>query len=179
MKKINFSDKYQLTQAVLEGKKTMTRRPVRGAVPLGNWAETVSYSPYKVGEIVAVAQRYRDIMGERGEYGVSPLVAKAGYLNKMFVKAELMPHRIMITDVRIERVRSISSEECLLEGVERDNKGYYFVGKHSLSVGRGFAQTSIFPNPRKAFAALIDKTSGKGTWEKNPYVWVYSFKLIK
>lgn len=33
--------------------------------------------------------------------------------------------------------------------------------------------------PREAFAALIDKVSGKGTWESNPYVWAYEFELMK
>lgn len=33
--------------------------------------------------------------------------------------------------------------------------------------------------PEKAFAYLIDKVSGKGTWESNPYVFVYDFELIK
>ena len=36
-----------------------------------------------------------------------------------------------------------------------------------------------FFTPRAAFASLIDKVSGKGTWEENPYVFVYSFQLIK
>lgn len=39
MKKIMFSDKYLLTQAVLNGSKTMTRRVLRDNVPLGNWEE--------------------------------------------------------------------------------------------------------------------------------------------
>ena len=30
----------------------------------------------------------------------------------------------------------------------------------------------------EAFAALIDKVSGKGTWESDPYVFVYEFELI-
>lgn len=30
-----------------------------------------------------------------------------------------------------------------------------------------------------AFAALIDKVSGNGTWERNPWVFAYTFKLIK
>ena len=28
------------------------------------------------------------------------------------------------------------------------------------------------------YSVLIDKISGKGTWESNPYVFVYDFKLI-
>lgn len=33
--------------------------------------------------------------------------------------------------------------------------------------------------PKEAFAALIDKVSSKGTWESNPYVFVYEFELVK
>ena len=36
-----------------------------------------------------------------------------------------------------------------------------------------------YTTPREAYAALIDKLSGKGTWESNPYVFVYDFELIK
>jgi hypothetical protein len=31
--------------------------------------------------------------------------------------------------------------------------------------------------PRKAYAALIDSINGKGTWDRNPYVFVYDFIL--
>ena len=37
MKKILFNDNFCLTQAVLDGTKTMTRRLLRDNVPLGNW----------------------------------------------------------------------------------------------------------------------------------------------
>lgn len=33
--------------------------------------------------------------------------------------------------------------------------------------------------PRKAYAELIDKIIGKGTWALNPWTFVYDFKLIK
>lgn len=32
--------------------------------------------------------------------------------------------------------------------------------------------------PREVYANLIDRISGKGTWESNPYVFVYDFELI-
>lgn len=36
-----------------------------------------------------------------------------------------------------------------------------------------------FNTPRQAFAALIDKVSGRGTWDCNPWVVVYEFELVK
>ena len=32
--------------------------------------------------------------------------------------------------------------------------------------------------PREAFASLIDKVSGRGTWKSNPWVFVYEFEPI-
>lgn len=32
---------------------------------------------------------------------------------------------------------------------------------------------------KKTFSKLIDKVSGKGTWDSNPYVFVYDFELVK
>lgn len=173
MQKIMFNDHYGLTQAVLDGRKTMTRRIVPNGTPLGNWEETENKLRYKTGDVVAVAQRYKKVMEEKGENGVSPLVAKAGYMNKMFVKAKQMPHIIRITDIHIERLQDISDEDCLREGIiegDAEPKLYGFKnGKHYDS----------FFSPREAFAVLIDKVSGKGTWARNPLVFVYEFDLIK
>lgn len=33
--------------------------------------------------------------------------------------------------------------------------------------------------PREAFAALIDKVSGRGTWDSNPWVFAYTYELVK
>lgn len=56
-----FNDKFLLTQAVLRREKTQTRRIVKDGTQLGDFEETMKYAPYKVGEVVAVAQCYLDI----------------------------------------------------------------------------------------------------------------------
>ena len=171
-KKIMFNDKYCLTKAVLSGIKTMTRRVLRGNVPLGNWEETQKHLPYKVGEIVAIAQSYNDIGNPQyDKFGREV----AGNTNKMFVKPELLPHHIRITDVKVERLQDISEEDILREGVWQfyDNKNLFYVSKNI-----GYAPDVAFPNAREAFAYLIDMVSGKGTWESDPYVVVYSFELV-
>ena len=99
-----FNDKYCLTLAVLNGNKTMTRRVLRDNVPLGNWEETIKHLPYKVGDIVAIAQPYKDIIECMAEYsdiiinvdGSINREYKAGWTNKMFVRANLMPHHIIL-----------------------------------------------------------------------------------
>ena len=178
-----FSDKHCLTQAVLTGQKTMTRRLLRDNVPLGNWKETEKHLPYKVGEVVAIAQPYKDII-ERlpmysdailDEVGMPRKEFKAGWTNKMFVKADLMPRHIKITDVKIERLQDISVDDILCEGVWQfyDNKNLFYVSKNI-----GYAPNVAFLSAREAFWYLIDNISGKGTWESNPWVVAYSFELV-
>ena len=192
MKKIMFDDRFMLTLAVLEGRKTMTRRIVSEKlmerahdymnIVHGTGADMCDYllyySPYKAFEVVAVAQRYRELLEERGETSVSPLVAKAGYMNKMFVRAELVPHQIRITAVRIERLQDISDEDCMREGIYKKtccppgDIDYFY---HSEPKSK----SEVYPTPRDAFAALIDKVSGKGTWDRNPWVYVYEIELVR
>ena len=188
MKKIMFSDKHLLTQSVLNGAKTMTRRLLRGNVPLGNWEETVKHLPYKVGDIVAIAQPYKDIIECMAEYsdiiinvdGSINREFKAGWTNKMFVRADLLPHHIRITDVKVERLQSLSDDEVLREGIYPQR--FFHKVEYVFATKRKMNNTPVhwlktFPTPREAFAALIDKISGKGTWESNPWVAAYEFKL--
>ena len=177
MKKIMFSDAFCLTLAVLNGSKTMTRRVLRDSVPLGSWEETAKHLPYKVGEIVAIAQSYKEVYpnADFEMVGNGFMTESAGWNNKMFVRADLMPHHIKITEVKMERLQDISGKECLREGVWQfyDNKDLFYVSKNI-----GYAPDVAFPTAREAFWYLIDKVSGKGTWESNPLVAAYSFELI-
>ena len=180
-----FSDKYGLTKAVLEGRKTMTRLVVpeklleayydyddyvnavapRG-IPCSREYEEEFFlrrSRFKVGEVVAVAQAYKDTCWTSP---VLRLKDKPGWSNKMFVYAGLMPHQIRITNVRVERLQDISDEDCVKEGVWEAQ----LVNYTSID--------GIYHSPCEAFAALIDKVSGKGIWESNPWVFVYEFELV-
>ena len=169
MRKILFNDKFCLTKAVLDGTKTMTRRVLKEGTPLGNWEETVKHLPYKVGEVVAIAQSYNDIgKPQYDKFGKGV----PGNSNKMFTRAELLSHHIKITDVKVERLQDISDDDILREGVWQFDELFY------VSKNIGYAPEVAFPTAREAFWYLIDKISGKGTWESNPWVAAYSFELV-
>ena len=42
----------------------------------------------------------------------------------------------------------------------------------------GKHKAKAFSTARDAYKYLIDKVSGKGTWENNPWVVAYSFELV-
>lgn len=202
MKKIMFNDHYGLTEAVLEGRKTMTRRVVSEKlleayydyddyvcavaprdIPCTREYEQEFFlrrSPFEVGEIVAVAQSLRDM-------GYDPRDAKhksgaiwgldhtPAWTNKMFVSASECIHHIRIADVRVERLQDISGEDCLREGIFWDYGDYPYMATKMYK----YNEKEEYTHPKAAFAALIDKISGKGTWGSNPWVFVYEFELVK
>ena len=212
MKKIMFNDKYSLTQAVLDGRKTQTRRVIKCPREFkGEWVAGFNihrrhsdkkivgwpcmydaderefdmgeiFPKYKVGEVLSIAQCYESL-------GMNPEIAlndgdgigfytktkfAPGWKNKMFVRADLMPHHIRITDIKVERLQDISDEDCLKEGIFKWDAGQKDIPFYSFHN----ADIPDYSNPCDAFAELIDKVSGKGTWESNPYVFVYEFELI-
>lgn len=139
MQKIMFNDKYGLTQAVLDGRKTQTRRIAhagyikfsntciglkgnnRNKLYLKNGKNIVARSRYKIGEEVAIAQAYRrlGVNSDRvyNDNEIFEICWSKGWKNKMYVKANLMPNRIRITNIRAERLQYISEEDCFAEGV--------------------------------------------------------------
>ena len=210
MKKIMFNDRYGLTQAVLEGKKTMTRRLMTMTLHKKNGKELTPVVPddmfiasdgtahfqvgrngymvpkqnqpaYHVGEEIAIAQSYH-MLNKSGFVAPEGLdhtcESSAGYENKMFVRADLMPHRIIIRKVDVQRLQSISDEDCMKEGIMEGEfmntwDTFYFdewgdVPNHIT-----------FKRPRDAYRDLIDRISGKVTWQRNPWVYVYEFELLR
>jgi len=194
-----FNDRYGLTQAVISGRKTVTRRVIKDAwwpiykieaeeikgdiihVIANNGKLVIERKcPYKIGEIVAVAQSYEQVYYQEGLETIDMLVSglkyTVGWQNKMFVKAELMPHRIQITDIRIEQLQDISGD-YFKEGIT------LLVSADDGRIQWGYADEHLryymFDSPREAFASLIDKVSGRGTWDRNPFVWRIEFELVK
>lgn len=209
MRKILFNDRFGLTQAVLEGHKTMTRRILRAPRTMegkdvygfsvvtyrsGDVVEVMALDKdeamignilpkYKVGEVVAVAQAYCEIMPYLADSFYKPtgsfMKEKPSYRNKMFVRADLMPHQIRITNIRVERLQDITEEDCLREGVVRYTCNLYEFQGVCYSYEGDKNKMGSYKTAREAFASLFDKISGKGSWDKNPWVFVYEFELVK
>lgn len=217
-KKIFFSDRYGLTKAVLDGRKTMTRHIATelnhpNITDISEWGVDNNgkamllitydtglkkdvYPHFQIGEEVAVAQTYKD-SGWNPDVLQETFVRKPtvfpdldpiethlgwvdlpfkyhkGWTNKMFVLADLMPHRIRITDIKVERLQDISDVDAIKEGIY-DANDFMNPGAYTY-----FGGTNIYKTPHEAFASIIDRISGKGTWERNPWVYAYEFELIK
>lgn len=151
------------------------------------WIDWRRLMPYNIGQEVAIAMSYEDAFAT-SDIDVDrwiDMVEKAhdgkdyrllvGTDNKMFVKADLMPCRIKITDMRMEPLQDITDEDCLREGVEKWMDSYIVPG-----IMESYPLHNVcFDTPREAFAALFCKLSGKETWDANPMVVAYTFELSR
>lgn len=211
MKKILFNDKLSLTQAVLEGRKTQTRRIIPKDFFSLTWdkrdntlvyengmgdfidVRNSKYAQYKVGEVVAVAQSYCSIADELEDLDNATcaahyekniekaqeylmLMEHPGFYNKMFVDSSKMIRQIRITNVRVEKLEDISEQDAIAEGIIYAGLTHDDYGEPMFVID---GCKEIFSSARDAYAWLIDKISGKGTWVSNPYVFVYDFELVK
>lgn len=193
MKKIMFNDQYGLTQAVLEGRKTQTRRIAyekpfkyycncgfytegkdKGKLAINDGNEIVAKSTYKIGEVVAVAQRYCDIPFAND---IFIRAVPIGWSNKMFVKSSLMPHQIKITNIRCERLQDISTDDCMKEGIFCSHIDDFDDAYSYDSTNDSFAKKWWYRTPIKAYKMLSCKLHLH--WDSNPLVFVYDFKLVK
>lgn len=97
-------------------------------------------------------------------------------LKNNFVPSMFMPRwasRLLleITDVRIERIQSISEEDALAEGCVQDPCDH--ARQTCEDIG------CYGPTAKGDFKYLWDTTYGKSSWNDNIWVWVIEFKVIE
>lgn len=156
---------------------------------------------YKVGETVYLKEPYAETCDEYGtpiiayKFGGKPRLklpdslgcemdtdwcidnypACGKWKNKLFMPESAARHFIEIIAVRAERLQDVSEEDCLKEGIEE----VIWKGKILKSSKHYFNGYESYDTPIEAYAELIDRINGKGIWERNPFVWVYDFKLLE
>lgn len=203
MRKIAFSDKFKLTDSVLDGCKTQFRCVVpnniiskiinefkgdyyentfdiMSDIKLINhyyFTEKLAKPPYVIGEKLAVAQTYESIINNEAFSARFQFLLDEipGWKDNRKVKAEKMIHHITITGVRIEELQDISDNDCLEEGIEQIVLGDDKKG--SITVYGYKATKEVWVTSREAFIQLINKVHRKNIWKENPYVFVFDFIL--
>ena len=198
MKGINFIE--DLFNATIGGRKTQTRRIMKPQPildekgnPTADWENIYNKPRYKVGEIVYLKEPYRfthidnvwfinylynrnkkDFPISAGNRELHKALvqqekSKSGWCNKLFMPAKYARYFIEITALRYERLQNISDEDCMKEGIRKIGEMYAY----NYICNR----IHYFKNPQNAYTSMINKISGRRTWESNPYVWVYDYVL--
>ena len=81
-----------------------------------------------------------------------------------------------VSNVRVERLKDISEEDAIEEGIE-----IIHYAENILPVFRNYLlkEKKGTLNPRLSFRTLWEKINGEDSWNANPWVWVYEFKVVE
>ncbi len=184
MKPIIFST--PMVQAILDGKKTQTRRVIKIDDAPENWkisiagTSIVRTEPYDVklpryaaGDILWVRETWAKRIHSDNRYYYKADNNLGAIFNReddkwrspFFMPREAARIFLRVTNVRVERVQDITPNECTKEGVEWE----------AMEVGGEFV--------RGIFNGIWDSTIKKidlslYSWNANPWVWVYEFEHL-
>ena len=192
----------EMVQAILQGKKSMTRRVMK-ILPrissnidrcgeLINEYELYHLCPYgKVGDVLWVKETYQKIEGNRLIYKADPIIWGGKWKSSLFMPKEAARLFLKITCVRLERLKYISLEDAKAEGVRVpvNNRGtkdqrvvIELTEKYNALyfLPHGTLKGDYKPSPKEwvvaHFYSLWTKINGIGWWDTNPWVWVISFE---
>ena len=176
----------EMVRAILDGRKTMTRRVIKpqpdnvttGPTPMGaNWMAWGMdgivrdlWCPYgQPGDRLWVRETFAtDIQGCPGEYGLSYRAdhidprgdgpTRIKWTPGIHMFREYSRINLEITNVSVESVQDISEDDARLEGISNP------LGSLALNI----------------FPSLWDSINLKRgySWDSNPYVWVVEFKRL-
>ena len=190
----------EMVRAILDGRKTQTRRPIKwkqtrfteiGEREDGSkwpWSEDAEHAcdfwhpcPFgAVGDRIWVREtwnKYGGLLTYRADHDWIDDMRKETVCTAKWVPSIHMPRwasRILleITNVRVERLNAISEEDARAEGI---------IDGGCLNCGEPEPCGCANPEPdaTDAFAYLWQSIYGQESWNADPWVWVIEFKRVE
>jgi hypothetical protein len=194
-----------MVQAIMEGRKTMTRRVVKFSLKCpthhisiveSDSPPIVSWAKWQPGNILWVRESFCRNVTHDDEiiYKASQhpnIIERLSWKPSIHMPKDVCRIWLEVTNVRVERLHEITEEDARAEGV-RDLEP---VWPHDFSLcrkcgGTGLHET-VGPNLgmievdctncdtyKKRFNILWNKINGEESWNANPWVWIIEFKVL-
>ncbi|MGO4278253.1 hypothetical protein [Cupriavidus sp. RAF20_2] len=178
-----------MVRAILDGRKTQTRRPVKGWAL--DWLQSDKFTPEYVADRANRACPYgqagdrlwvRETHGYGGDAYAPDLYYRATHPDapiqgrwhpSLHMRREDSRLVLEITGVRVERLNECSDADAVAEGLHVLPAS----GRYVVSPGEQYAGLADH-DPRAVYADLWDRINGAGAWEANPWVWVVEFRKV-
>lgn len=175
----------EMVQAILAGRKTMTRRIVKmyatsDAHPLRQipeWLKENKTCPYgQPGDLLWVRETWSSGFIENTKpTGIRFKADDVNYNVKwkpsLFMKKEISRIWLQVTDITVERLQEISEEDAISEGVF-----VYEAGEAYRDYK--YDKAGSFMTARGSFLSLWATINGDESLIANPWVWVVKFKVL-
>ena len=132
-----------------------------------------------------VADGARNSEKDWREFGPHPSTTVPGrYRHARFMPRWAARMVLEITDVRVERLQSISTPDAIAEGVMTLGEQWindHFIDHRERMAAALAGERSIpnLPSPRRLFEALWEQLNGIGSWKEDPWVRVISYKRLE
>lgn len=152
----------EMVRAILEGRKSCTRRIVKGFIPNdAKWG----YTAFTPKGCISCRGTFADGYGEK--FFKLPCEPR----DILYVREEAARIWLRVTDVRIERLQDITVDGCHREGINIETS--------AVTDGETLNRNHDFSLEK--FETLWDSTVKKSDldrygWYANPYVWVIEFE---
>jgi hypothetical protein len=174
-----------MVRAILDGRKTQTRRIVRGTIGERDGVavlegQTIEGNPAVLGQCQYGRPGDRLWVRETWSQPGGRLHYRADEVDHgevhVWVPSIHMPRRysrlsLEITEVRVQRLQEISEADARAEGAP--------VGEKLPGTVNGEPAEVMALDPRLAFLWLWDSINGKrAPWSSNPWVWALTFKRV-
>lgn len=177
-----------MVRAILEGRKTMTRRVVKNKCAL-SWLLPTGFTP----EFVTNSENHLCPYGQVGDrlwvretFGqcdrvVPHVIYRADgespnpdfkWKPSIFMPRKYSRITLEMTNVRVERLQDISEEDAKAEGIEQID------GLWKNYLPEGILGWISIDDPRESFRTLWTSINGPESWNANPWVWVVEFKRL-
>ena len=179
----------EMVQAILAGRKTQTRRVMKVKCddvtamhhepwPF-NWStdgnDTIKMLPCPFGEIgdrLWVKETFQPVQlaseVTQWRYRATDKKGLANWKPSIFMPRKASRIALEITDVRVERLQSISDADAIAEGVTIKPDASI-----AEIVAKGETTAAQFE-----YYALWCAINGQKSWDANPWVWVVAFKKV-
>ena len=184
-----------MVRALLEGRKTQTRRVLANVQGIGSVTEfqpsdtkgydwimrdrrmlwndfstpdLIARAPYPVGSEIWVRETWNGTQGEGVAYrATEPHMDGEPWRPSIFMPRAASRITLTVTAVRVQRLQDISKEDAKAEGILDDGAAYldYISSDYHFS----WAVSS--------YQSLWESINGPGSWDANPFVWAYTFEV--
>lgn len=188
-----------MVRAILDGRKTQTRRVIKEKLMRGEGAH-VNNCPYgKPGDRLWVRETwskakspmssevfYRADGEPKGkQYPLSFVERESRWRPSIHMPRWASRILLEVTNVRVERLHDISEEDAIAEGLKA-------ITKDGKTIKYGIPDRDGYPgnddtgwdwcdwnvSPVSAYKMLWESINGQGSWDLNPFCWVIEFKVI-
>ena len=100
----------------------------------------------------------------------------------LFMPKDVCRLFLQITDIRIEQLQDISEDDAIAEGLEtsivKSKIFQTYLGYKNYYV-QDAEDEPYYRNPIDSYKSLWMSINGSESWQQNPFVWVYSFKVVE